>query len=51
MPEALILSAVRTPIGKYLGSLAELTAPHWDRWRWKRPFDGGKSRLWKSTKS
>jgi acetyl-CoA C-acetyltransferase len=27
MPEALILSAVRTPIGKYLGSLAELAAP------------------------
>ena len=27
MTEAYILSAVRTPIGKYLGSLAELTAP------------------------
>src|SRR3984893_13448146 len=27
MPEAFILSAVRTPIGKYLGSLAELPAP------------------------
>src|SRR5262249_20459104 len=27
MTEAYILSAARTPIGKYLGSLAELTAP------------------------
>jgi len=27
MPDVLILSAARTPIGKYLGSLAELTAP------------------------
>jgi acetyl-CoA C-acetyltransferase len=27
MAEALILSAVRTPIGKFLGGLAELTAP------------------------
>ena len=27
MSEALILSAVRTPIGKYLGALAELSAP------------------------
>src|SRR6516162_4796021 len=27
MNEAYILSAVRTPIGKYLGSLADLTAP------------------------
>jgi acetyl-CoA C-acetyltransferase len=27
MSEAFILSAVRTPVGKYLGSLAELTAP------------------------
>src|SRR6516165_8244319 len=27
MTEAYILSAVRTPIGKYLGSLADLTAP------------------------
>src|SRR3954470_21713247 len=27
MNEALILSAVRTPIGKYLGGLAELSAP------------------------
>jgi acetyl-CoA C-acetyltransferase len=27
MSEALILSAVRTPIGKYLGGLAELSAP------------------------
>jgi acetyl-CoA C-acetyltransferase len=27
MSEALILSAVRTPIGKYLGTLADLTAP------------------------
>ena len=27
MSEALILSAVRTPIGKYLGSLSSLTAP------------------------
>src|SRR5947207_14930732 len=27
MPDAFILSAVRTPIGKYLGSLAEVSAP------------------------
>ena len=27
MPEALILSGARTPIGKYLGTLAELSAP------------------------
>jgi acetyl-CoA C-acetyltransferase len=27
MPEAVILSAARTPIGKYLGGLADLTAP------------------------
>src|SRR5207247_10256515 len=27
MPDVLILSAARTPIGKYLGSLAELSAP------------------------
>jgi len=27
MPDALILSAVRTPIGKYLGGLAEVPAP------------------------
>src|SRR5207302_3262990 len=27
MPDALILSAARTPIGKYLGSLAEVPAP------------------------
>src|SRR5689334_9259585 len=27
MPEAFILSAARTPIGKYLGSLAEVPAP------------------------
>jgi acetyl-CoA C-acetyltransferase len=27
MPEAFILSAVRTPVGKYLGSLADLPAP------------------------
>src|SRR3981189_2491264 len=27
MPEPLILAAVRTPIGKYLGGLAELPAP------------------------
>jgi acetyl-CoA C-acetyltransferase len=27
MPDALILSAARTPIGKYLGALAELSAP------------------------
>src|SRR5260370_25280804 len=27
MRDAFILSAVRTPIGKYLGSLAELSAP------------------------
>jgi len=27
MPEACILSAVRTPIGKYLGALAEVSAP------------------------
>src|ERR1700674_1302896 len=27
MPEAFILSAVRTPIGKYLGSLSDLQAP------------------------
>lgn len=27
MPEAFLLSAVRTPIGRYLGSLSELTAP------------------------
>jgi acetyl-CoA C-acetyltransferase len=27
MPEAYLLSAVRTPIGKYLGSLAEVPAP------------------------
>jgi len=27
MPEALILSAARTPIGKYLGSLADVSAP------------------------
>src|SRR6266550_3096370 len=27
MPDALILSAVRTPIGKYLGSLSDMTAP------------------------
>ena len=28
MTEALILSAVRTPIGKFLGSLADVSAPH-----------------------
>lgn len=27
MPDAFLLSAVRTPIGKYLGGLADLTAP------------------------
>jgi acetyl-CoA C-acetyltransferase len=27
MPDALILSGARTPIGKYLGSLSEMTAP------------------------
>src|SRR5262249_53162053 len=27
MPDALILSGVRTPIGKYLGSLADVSAP------------------------
>src|SRR5262245_65147566 len=27
MPDALILSAARTPIGKYLGGLADLSAP------------------------
>jgi acetyl-CoA C-acetyltransferase len=27
MPDALIISAVRTPIGKYLGALAEVSAP------------------------
>ena len=27
MADAFILSAARTPIGKYLGSLAELSAP------------------------
>src|SRR5437016_3066860 len=27
MPDALILSAARTPIGKYLGAFAELSAP------------------------
>src|SRR5438270_10071124 len=27
MPDALILSAVRTPIGKYLGGLADVPAP------------------------
>ena len=27
MPDALLLSAVRTPIGKYLGGLADLSAP------------------------
>lgn len=29
MTEAWILSAVRTPIGKYLGTLSHLTAPQW----------------------
>ncbi len=28
MPEAFLLSAVRTPIGKYLGGLAAFSAPH-----------------------
>jgi acetyl-CoA C-acetyltransferase len=28
MQEALILAAVRTPIGKYLGALADVSAPH-----------------------
>src|ERR1700730_364551 len=28
MPDAFLLSAVRTPIGKYLGSLADVPAPH-----------------------
>jgi acetyl-CoA C-acetyltransferase len=28
MPDAFLLSAARTPIGKFLGELAELTAPH-----------------------
>jgi acetyl-CoA C-acetyltransferase len=28
MAQAIILSAVRTPIGKYLGALAEIPAPH-----------------------
>ncbi len=28
MPEAVILSAVRTPIGRFLGGLAEVPAPH-----------------------
>jgi acetyl-CoA C-acetyltransferase len=28
MPDAFLLSAVRTPIGKYLGSLADVPSPH-----------------------
>ena len=32
MPEALILSAVRTPIGKYLGALADVSAPQLEDW-------------------
>ena len=36
MDQPVILSAVRTPIGKFLGGLASLSAVDWERKWWRK---------------